>query len=419
VSAQSRVLPDLGALRHRDYRLLWSGMLAMSALMPLQFTTLLLFLQDAAPENLRLLLAGVLGAMRGGVMLIVGIPGGALADRIPRRRLLLITQSVAIVANAGIAGLMLAGVSGVGLAAIFALTFVAGGAMTVDTPARQAFVPQLVPREQLANAIALDAVAMQLAFPLSLPLTGLLIERLGFGGAFSASLLGHLTVLLMVVQIRHRGRPPAAGQRRPAMLLQMREGIAYTRRTAAILWVIVLVLAVMAVGFPPVGTLGPVWVTSVLGLSPAQFGFFGAMWGLGALIGSVAMTRPTGGERKARLVAAGAISFAVCVVVWGYSRSVPLSGLVNLVLGCSLSVMQVSARSVVQRTAPSTMQGRVLSLFMLNMGVSQFMAAPVGALAQAFTLERVVPLLGWVCLALVVGIVVMRRAAGGGGSQQL
>jgi nitrate/nitrite transporter NarK len=106
-------------------------MLAMSALMPLQFTTLLLFLQDTAPENVRLLLAGVLGAMRGGVMLLAGIPGGALADRMSRRRLLLITQSVAIAANAGIAALMLAGVGGTTGAIL--LTFVAGGAMTVIT----------------------------------------------------------------------------------------------------------------------------------------------------------------------------------------------------------------------------------------------------------------------------------------------
>lgn len=412
-----RVLPNLTALRYRDYRLLWSGMLAMSALMPLQFTTLLLYLQDAAPDNVRLLLAGMLGAMRGAVMILIGIPGGALADRFDRRRLLLVTQSIAIVANTGIALLILfIPMGGAMLAGIFALTFVAAGAMTVDTPTRQAFVPQLVPREHLANAIALDAVAMQLAFPLSLPLTGILIDRLGFGGAFAASLIGHAVILLMVGQIRTRvSVSPAAN--RPPIVAQIQAGFRYTRQTPVVFWLIVLVLSVMAIAFPPVGSLGPVWVTQVLGLSPAQFGFFGAMWGLGALIASIAMTNLGLVPRRGLLVAAGAITFAACVVVWAYSRSVPLSGLVNLTLGGSLAVMQISSRSIIQRSVPNEMQGRVLSLLLLNMGVAQFMSGPVGALAQAFTLERVVPVLGWISLALTVTIVVLKpdiRRAGAG-----
>jgi MFS family permease len=192
------------------------------------------------------------------------------------------------------------------------------------------------------------------------------------------------------------------------MIAQIGEGIRYTRRAPVILWLIVLVLSVMAIAFPPVGSLGPVWVTQVLDLSPAQFGFFGAMWGLGALIASIVMTNLGSVPRRGRLVAGGAITFTICVIVWAYSRSVLLSGVVNLTLGASLAVMQVSSRSIVQRSVPNEMQGRVLSLLLLNMGVAQFMSGPVGALAQAFTLERVVPVLGWISLALTVSIIVAR-----------
>jgi len=408
VATRARLLPDLAALRYRDYRLLWSGMLAMSALMPLQFTTMLLYLQDTAAEDVRFLLTGLFAALRGGVMLFAGIPGGALADRFDRRRLLLTAQGAAILGNGAIAVIMLTTHgSAPALAAIFALTLVGGAAMTVDTPARQALVPQLVPRERLVNAIALDAVAMQLAFPLSLPLVGILIATVGFGGAYAASLLGHATVLLMLVQMHGRGAP-AAPARRVSILAEMREGLRYTRHTPTVLWLIVLLLAVMAIGFPAVGSLGPVWVTRVLGVSPAKFGFFGALWGLGALLASVAMTNAGHFPRKGWLVVGGALTFACCVVLWGYSRSVPVSAALNLVLGGSLVVMQVSARSLVQRTVPNAMQGRVLSLFMLNMGVSQFMAGPVGALYQAFTIEHVVPVLGWLSLALALGIVLTR-----------
>ena len=405
--ARPRIVPDLAALRHRDYRLLWGGMLAMSALMPLQFTTMLLYLQDTAPADVRFLVTGLFAALRGGVMLFAGIPGGALADRFDRRRLLIAAQCAAILGNGAIAGLMLTtNGSAPALAAIFALTLVGGAAMTVDMPARQALVPQLVPRSQLVNAIALDAVAMQLAFPFSLAIVGLLIEALGFGGAYACSLLGHATVLLMLLQMRVRGRPAAT--RRVSILAEMREGLRYTRRSPTVLWLILLLLAVMAFAFPVVGSLGPVWVTRVLGVSPAKFGFFGALWGLGALLASVAMTNAGHFPRKGWLVVGGALTFTGCAVLWGYSRSVPLSAVLNLCLGGSQVVMQVSARSLVQRIVPNAIQGRVLSLFMLNMGLSQFMAGPVGALYQAFTIERVVPVMGWISLALAAAIVLTR-----------
>jgi MFS family permease len=408
VASRPRVLPDLTALRYREYRLLWSGMLAMSALMPLQFTTMLLYLQDTAPENVRFLLTGLFAAVRGGVMLFAGIPGGALADRFDRRRLLIAAQSGAILANSAIAFLMLTtDGSAAALAGMLALTVVSAAAMTVDTPARQALVPQLVPRERLANAIALDAVAMQLAFPLSLPLVGILIETVGFGGAYAASLLGHATVLLMLFQMRVRGGARAT-RKRTSLFAEMREGLRYTRRSPTVLWLIVLLLSVMAVGFPAVGTLGPVWVTQVLDVSPAKFGFFGALWGLGAMLASIAMTNAGHFPRKGRLVAGAALTFSGCVVIWAYSRSVPLSAVLNMVLGGSLVVMQVSARSLVQRIVPNAIQGRVLSLFMLNMGLSQFMAGPVGALYQAFGIEQVVPVLGWLSLTLALTIVLTR-----------
>lgn len=404
---RGRMLPDLGALRYRDYRLLWSGMFAMSALMPLQFITGLLFIQHAAPEDVRLLLAGVLGATRGGAMLAVGLVGGVLADRFDRRRLLLVTQSVALLANIGVAAMIFAdAASPAALTAFFTLNFVAGGAMAVDTPTRQALVPQLVPRERLTNAIALDSLAMQIAMPFSMLAAGLLIDGLGYGGAYACGLVGHIAVLTAVLRLRYRGGPGAATG--TSMLRTMGEGIAYARRSPPVLWLIVLLFAVMGLGFPPVANLGPVWVTRVLGLSPSQFGFFAMTWGLGAMIASLAMTAVGHFPRKGWLVAGSAIGFAACVIVWGYSRSVPLSALVNFSLGALNSVTLISSRALVQRTVPNAVQGRVMSLFMLNMGLAQLMSAPVGALAQVFTFELVVPVLGWLSLTLVTAIVLIR-----------
>jgi MFS family permease len=404
-----RLLPDLGALRFREYRLLWSGVLVMSTLMPLQFITGLLFLQHAAPADLRLLLAGVLGAMRGGAMLSVGLVGGVLADRFDRRRLLLATQSVALAANAGVAVLLLADVrSAAGFTGFFALSFIASGAMAVDTPTRQALVPRLVPRERLVNAVALDAMAMQVATPLSMLAAGLLIDGLGFGGAYACGLVGHVAALTALLRMRYRGEMPVSRATSPSFLRTLTEGISYARRSPSVLWLVLLLFVVMGLAYPSVGSLGPVWVTRVLGLSPAQFGLFAMAWGVGAMVASLAMTAVGHFPRKGWLVVGGAVGFAALVVVWGYSRSVPLSALVNFGLGALNSVTLISARTLVQRTVPNAVQGRVMSLFMLNMGLSQLMAAPVGALAQVFTFEVVVPVLGWLSLTLVLAIVIGR-----------
>jgi predicted MFS family arabinose efflux permease len=167
---------------------------------------------------------------------------------------------------------------------------------------------------------------------------------------------------------------------------------------------------VMAIGFPVVGSLGPVWVTQVLGISPARFGFFGALWGLGALIASILMTNAGGVRHKGRLVIGGALMFTTAVIAWGLTRSIMFAAALNFILGSSMVVMNVSGRSLVQSSVPNAIQGRVLSLFMLNMGLSQFMSGPVGALYQVFGIERVVPVLGCLSLLLALAIVLTRPA---------
>jgi hypothetical protein len=247
---------------------------------------------------------------------------------------------------------------------------------------------------------------MQVAMPVSMLAAGLLVDRLGFGGAYACGLVGHVAVLVAVLRLHYRGGPVATAG--ASLLRNMREGIVYARRSPFILWLMLLLFSVMGISFPPVANLGPVWVTSVLGLSPARFGLFAMTWGVGAMLTSLAMTKVGHFPGKGWLVAGSAIGFAVLVIVWGYSRSVPLSALVNFGLGALNSVMLIAARALVQRTVPHAVQGRVMSLFMLNMGLAQFMSAPVGALAQALTFEFVVPVLGWLSLMLTLAIVIAR-----------
>lgn len=381
-----------------------------SALMPMQFVTQVLFLADRTGESSRLVLAGLLGATRGGAMLGFSLFGGALADRLDRRRLLMVTQTLGMLTSAAIATVMLTTPGGdvwtVGL--FLALIFVASGLGAIDAPTRIAMVPELVGREDLPNAIALDAVAMQVAFPIGLPLTGVLIDAIGFGWTYVVTLWMYVSIVGALALMRYRRTLPP---RQRSVLRDVRLGLAYARQRTAVLWIILLTFCVNGLGFPVVANLGPVWTSRVLGLSATGVGLLAMTWGIGSMVASLAMTNVGHFPNKGWLLIGAAAGFSACVVGFGYSRFIPLSATLNLGLGGLLTVQSVSATSLVQRTIPNDVQGRVMSLFMMSQGVSQLLTLPIGAFAQWATFELTMPLVGWTSLALVTLIATARPEA--------
>jgi len=405
------------ALRHRDYALLWSGILFGSALVPMQFVTQILFLAEFSADSTRLILAGLLAAARGAAMLTFGLFGGALADRFNRRRLLIVSQSGGLLVGACIAVVMLTapGSDALTLALFIALVFVAAGIAAVDTPTRLAMVPELVGRDDLPNAIALDAVALQVAFPLGLPLTGVLIDGVGYGWTYVVTLGAYAAVIASAALMRYRPAARTPAREPTSIRRDIRLGLRYSRARPAVLPIIALTFCVNGFGLPVVANLGPVWTSRVLGLSATGVGLLAMTWGLGSMVASLTMTNVGHFRSKGYLLVAAALGFAGCVVLFGYSRVIPLSAAINFGLGSLLTVGGVTATSLVQRLVHNEMQGRVMSLFMMSAGISQVLTLPVGALAQWATLELVMPLMGWLCLASVVAIAVTQpslRAAG-------
>jgi ENTS family enterobactin (siderophore) exporter len=412
--APSRRSP-VRALRHRDYSLMWLGILFGSALVPMQFVTQILFLSEHTGEGSRLALSGLLGAARGSAMLSFSLFGGALADRFDRRKLLMVSQSFGLLTGAGIAVVMFTtpGGQALTLSLFVALIFVSSGLASIDSPTRLSMVPELVGREDLPNAIALDAVAFQLGFPLGLPLTGVLIDTIGYGWTYSVTLGAYASLIITVALMKYRPpRRPRA--ERASIFSDMRFGLAYARRRPAILGIIGMSFAVSGFALPVVANLGPVWTSRVLGLSPTGVGLLATTWGVGSMAASLVMTNVGHYRSKGYLVIFAAAGFAACVVLFGYSRIVPLSAVINLGLGSMLTVSSVAATSLVQRIVSNDVQGRVMSLFLMSQGISQLLTLPIGAVAQVATLELTLPVMGWISMAAIAGIAVtqpgVRRA---------
>ncbi|QFG03276.1 MFS transporter [Tepidiforma bonchosmolovskayae] len=394
------------ALESRDFRLLFAGSVLVSFVMPMQFLTQVFWVQERYPER-EVLFIGLLGASRGSAMILFGLVGGALADRMERRRLLIATQMAALAINGAIAGLMLAEPFGAAnVAVLLALTFAAAANMAVDQPARQAATPAIVGMAAVPSAIALQMVAQQVTFPLALPLVGFLNGRLEAGQVYAMTLLAWAGVLPLLFALRFRSRGQGAAG--AGVVRNVLEGLRYTRAEPTIFAVIVLVLAIQLLGMPGPASLGPSWMRNVLGLSETQFGFMAMTWGLGTMAASLFYWKRNDLPGRGLTLWAGGAGFGLCALVFAYSRLVPLTALANFGLGFMLVTTMVSSSTITQQRVEEAMRGRVMGLFPLAMGLAMLAAFPVGAAAQATSMETVFPVMAWATLAAVAGAMALQ-----------
>ncbi|MGI8925805.1 MAG: MFS transporter [Tepidiformaceae bacterium] len=398
---------SLHALAYRDFRVLVAGTTLVGMAMPLQFLTQVFWVQDNYAAR-SVLYVSLIAASRGLAMLLFSLIGGAIADRFERRRVLLACESASLAVNAVVAALMLTNPFGEAtIVAVVVCTFAAAGVMSIDAPARSASIPAIVGREHLANAISLNTLAMQMTLPLTLPLVGILNGLFEPGQVYAGSLLMWGAILPLIATLRYRSIGSA--DKRQGMLGNIRAGLGYSWRHGTILAVIAIVVVVQVIGMPGVANpLGPVWMTEVLGLSETQFGFMAMTWGIGAMLASVAMARFRSIPQRGATLWVAALIFGASVLVFGYSRNIPLTAAANFALGAAFSLMLVASATIIQEIVSDEMRGRVMALFPLTLGVAQLNTAPVGAIGQGIGLPTLVPLLGWLTIAACLAVMLAR-----------
>ncbi len=398
--------PGISALASRDFRLLLAGMTLVGLAMPLQFLTQIFWVQAEYPDR-DVFYVGLIAGSRGVAMILFSLIGGAIADRFERRRVLLVCEICALILNGGVALLMLTNPLGdATIAVLVVFTFFAAGNMAIDMPTRNAAIPAVVGMDRVGSAISLNMVAMQVTFPVTVPIAGLLNDIIEPGQVYALSLLVWLAVIPLIAMLRFRDRGKA--KRSESMLRNIREGLAYTRRDGTIFAVISLVVVLQVVGMPGVATLGPVWMTEVLGLSTREFGLIGMTWGLGTAVGSLFFAWRNALPARGATICATVLTFGVAVAVFGHSRIVPVTAVANFALGFCMVGTTVSAATIVQHLVRDEMRGRVMGLFPLAMGAQMIAAVPIGGLGQLFGLEFIVPTLGWLTIVLALLIVVGR-----------
>ncbi|MFE9807423.1 MFS transporter [Streptomyces sp. NPDC005227] len=317
---------------------------------------------------------GITTALQFLPMLLFGLYGGVLVDRLPKRPTLLVTQAAMALTGLALAFLTLSG--HVHVWHVYVAAFAVGLATVVDNPARQSFVSEMVGPGQLQNAVSLNSANFQSARLVGPAVAGLLITGVGTGWAF---LLNGLSFVAPIVGLLlMRGRELHVVQRTPRGKGQLREGLRYVAGRPDLIWPIVLV------GF--IGTFGfnfPVWLSAyaddTFHAGAGAYSLFNTLMALGSLAGALLAARR--GTARLRVLIAAAVAFGALEVVAAAAPSLWLFALLMVPIGIAGLTVNVTANTSVQMATDPAMRGRVMALFMMVfMGGS-----PVGA-----------PLVGWV-----------------------
>ena len=357
-------------LRVREFRLLLTGFIVGQSMMPLQFVASIAWVQSFADDSVQLILVGAIGTIRGLGMLGFGLFGGALADRFDRRNLLIVTQAVALATNLGIAAVMWLGMTDTtGLIVFFMLTLLASAAFALDSPTRQAIAPEILGPRLTPAGIALQQAGMQFGMPVAILLSGVMIDRLGAGNVFAISAAGHLAEIVVLAMMSYRTVFSAEHMRGvetgPKQALRdIVAGLRFSRSNPVILWTILIVVLMMALIMPPTGTLGPTWVTTVVGASDIGFSIIAFFWGFGAMLTSIIVAAFSWYERKGILTASGALTDgrwdSWCSRV--QPSAAQRNGMGNFLLGAGMSMAMIAVVAIIAHETPNDMRGRVMSM---------------------------------------------------------
>jgi len=390
------------ALRYRDFRLFWIGMVVSNIgswmqLYGLGYLVVQLAIRDGVPQ-LAPLYIGLLGLARALPSLAFGLFGGVVADRADRRRLLMVTQSAATLNALLLAILTIA--ERINIVEVIAIGAIGSTIFSFDAPTRQAMVPRLVGERDLVSAIGLNSVAFngaQLAGPV---LGGILYVPFGLGGLFMINALSFLAVIAALILMRP---VPAAVRRRDVTMLQsIREGLGYVRHDTVVRWIMVLTAATALLTRPWIQLL-PAFAEQVLRVGAVELSWLMGASGFGALAGALVTASLGNLRRRGLVLVISASVMAALVAVFALQRSLVIALPLLALVGFATMLFMGMSNTLVQTRTPDHLRGRVMSVHtMVFLGVMPLGTLLLGALGTAVGIDLAIIAGALSVLALVL-----------------
>ncbi len=391
----------LRALSHRNFRLFWGGAF---------LSNVGTWMQAVAQGWLVLQLSnspfwlGVDGFMATAPGLVLTLAGGVFADLVDRKRLLIITQIGAGLSALILAVLIVTHVVQVWM--ILALSFLTGCCMSIAGPSYQAITIDLVGREDLANAIALNSTQFQLSRMIGPTLAGLAIKAFGLAGCFLVNGLSYIIIVIALAMVRLEPVSHTA-ERRPFMQ-DLMEGFRYVWGRQRV-FMLLLISAMTSLFGAPYFALVPYFARDILHMGESGLALMMAVAGAGAFCGAVVLTFMGDFKYKGWSVLSGSFFFALCLIGFSFSTQVHASLMFLFGMGFSIVFSVAVINMLLQKLVTDEMRGRVMSMFILSfIGAMPIGNLIAGASAARFGAPRTLGA-GGIVIALFTLIVTVRN----------
>jgi len=391
-SKKSKLAVATRALRHRNFQLFFSG----------QLISLVGTWMDTVAESWLVYRLTGSSLLLGTVAFCNQIPvflcapiGGIVADRYNRHRIIIATQSLSMVVAFVLAVLTLT--HRVQVWQIMLLAACGGVINAFDIPARQAFLIDMVGREDLLNAIALNSSMFNGARIIGPAVAGIVVAAVGEGWCFMANSVSYIAVITGLLLMKLA--PRREHERKTSPLEDIVNGFTFVRNTAPIRAILLMLGLVSLVGMP-YAVLMPIFAAEVLHGGPKALGILMGATGVGALLGAMSLAARVGVKGLGRLIGYCAVGFGAALIAFSFSRTFWLSALLLIPAGFCMMVQMASSNTLIQSMVPDTMRGRVMAVYsMMFMGMAPFGGFFAGAIAHHIGAPYTVAMGGLACIA--------------------
>jgi len=359
---------------HRNYRLYFAGQITSVCGTWMQNVAMYWLVLDLTHSAVAV---GFLSLARFGPYTLFGLAAGVLADRLDNRRTVVCTQSAQMLLSGVLAAIALAGAAQAWQ--LYAIAAAIGTAVVFDVPARQSLTFQMVGRDELPNAVALNSSLFNSARILGPALAGIVIGAVGAGWCFAINAVSFLAVIGGLLAMRTSELYPLERHGRPTIWQGTREGFAFVRRSRGVKVLIAMVVVLMSISFNTTVLL-PVLAKQTLAAGPRTFGILSACFGAGALLGALASALLA--RARWRVMFAGAGGFGLAEILIAPLHSVLVVGTLLFLCGICFTTYMANSNATIQLGSPDHIRGRVIGIYYYAWNGP----APLAS-----------PLLGWLC----------------------
>ncbi|HVB28646.1 MAG TPA: MFS transporter [Terriglobia bacterium] len=379
------------SLYHRDFAIFWTGNFLSNIGTWMQYVALgwVILIVSNSP-----FLLGLNGFLAQIPSLFFALPGGAIADRLNRRKLMLITQTFMMLLALLLA--VLTSFRQITIREILAISFLTGIASALNYPAYQALIPDILPHGDLLNGIALNSAQFNMSRAIGPTVAGLALGTLGAAACFYLNTVSFLALIIALLMITI---PPVHRDEDPRFWNSIVEGVRYLKEHRMLIVLLTVPAFLSLLGLPFI-VLMPAVARNLIGVGASGLGFLMGGAGLGAVAAALFIAAKGTPERRERLILTSATFFSLALILLARTHTFWGAFLLLAVMGGTIVGTLTLANMTLQMTTPPELRGRVMGMYYMAMtGLMPFGSLQAGAIAQAIGTRFALGFGGAVCLA--------------------